>query len=961
MSSLVLRPSFKRWVEETSAGIMPIMEEKGYDLEEGVASDRDLSLSFMDDKIRGLLDTFQRKLEDGVSREELAAEKIDQYGSFLPIYLRGPVAFPAKETPTIPQNGQRKNNSLSLVPSSGVKERRNSVCPSASTSGEIQRKEPALKIRIKIGSERLNMGSNKNLFQPKEDMPKDDIDQIMKEFEAMGEPFLSPLHESFLCLEEKEIQHQVVHKEDLSVVHVDVRDINQRPLKSKGVILKKAKVLKPDSKVNIKLNASENCEVKSKIKVVPEEPKEAQGMVQNKNLTLSSGEKREKVGSKRSRQFSEKQIGLTSSESASILTEDIQMGPMNDPLEKAAGVPVNDLAVDGSATVAQMIEENWVCCDTCQKWRLLPYGTNPDSLPKRWICAMLTWLPQMNKCTFSEDETTVALRSLYQLPPKDDAVLNSIQLPKPVMKKRKLVDDLIVDSIDAVSQSVEFSSVKLPTTQGEKCSIVKRCSVEGKPRQDHKLGMVSSDEKVQTSHKVRVKVKRRQSQSRSQTDCAPQNLSGTDTTAGFLGLLSEKQVVASKTNCSDRINSEPATVDGLIKENKVEKVRGIGKKIKKDPHVAKCGQSSSRNRDFSHRLHGSNIREFRESPVESVSSFEAKPDVVEKDAPCNAPDLLSGGNLKADMSLDKYPAEKPSAKLKKKLGQLSSDSEVEEKEASCKVSQAVSITEQLKLEKKPSNEVDVPSFIRNFENPNVIVAFKEARDLKHTADRYKAEGFEREGTGLYFKSALKFLHVASLLELSSTENGNAGDAFPSMSMYSDTAKLCGFCAHEFEKCKEMAAASLAHKCTEVAYMKVVFFKQSTAMKDQHELHTSLLFIPSEESPPSSASDVENLNNQSNLDKTALTKGHNSSRGDSNNAITLQNRPTLFRLLNFAQDINYAMEASRRSYFAFNHAKAHPEECCYGSKDINSVERVLELSFHAVDTIVHLVTDILGNH
>lgn len=39
-----------------------------------------------------------------------------------------------------------------------------------------------------------------------------------------------------------------------------------------------------------------------------------------------------------------------------------------------------------------VIEENWVCCDKCEKWRLLPYGTNPDHLPKKWLCSMLTWL-----------------------------------------------------------------------------------------------------------------------------------------------------------------------------------------------------------------------------------------------------------------------------------------------------------------------------------------------------------------------------------------------------------------------------------------------------------------------------------------------------------------------------------------------------------------------------------------
>ncbi|KAK9292421.1 hypothetical protein L1049_020391 [Liquidambar formosana] len=63
-----------------------------------------------------------------------------------------------------------------------------------------------------------------------------------------------------------------------------------------------------------------------------------------------------------------------------------------------------------------VIKENWVYCDKCHKWRLLPYGTNPDQLPKKWMCSMLDWLPGMNNCSFSEEETTNALNALYQVP-----------------------------------------------------------------------------------------------------------------------------------------------------------------------------------------------------------------------------------------------------------------------------------------------------------------------------------------------------------------------------------------------------------------------------------------------------------------------------------------------------------------------------------------------------------------
>ena len=41
---------------------------------------------------------------------------------------------------------------------------------------------------------------------------------------------------------------------------------------------------------------------------------------------------------------------------------------------------------------AVLVEENWVCCDMCQKWRLLPYGIDPKQLPLKWLCTMQVWL-----------------------------------------------------------------------------------------------------------------------------------------------------------------------------------------------------------------------------------------------------------------------------------------------------------------------------------------------------------------------------------------------------------------------------------------------------------------------------------------------------------------------------------------------------------------------------------------
>ncbi|KAF5931329.1 hypothetical protein HYC85_032202 [Camellia sinensis] len=242
---------------------------------------------------------------------------------------------------------------------------------------------------------------------------------------------------------------------------------------------------------------------------------------------------------------------------------------------------------------------------------------------------------------------------------------------------------------------------------------------------------------------------------------------------------------------------------------------------------------------------------------------------------------------------------------------------------------------------------------------------KEAKDLKHSADRLKNSGLSVESTGLYFQAALKFLHGASLLESSNGESAKQGEMIRSMQMYSSTAKLCEFCAHEYEKSKDIAAAALAYKCMEVAYMRVIYYSHTNASRDRHELQTALQIVPPGESPSSSASDVDNLKNPTTLDKVPITKGVSSRHIAANHVIAAGNRPSLVRLLNFLQDVNFAMEASRKSQIAFAAANTIMEEAQHREgitsikraqhrEDIISVKRALDFSFQDVDELLRLV-------
>ncbi|PHT86268.1 hypothetical protein T459_08374 [Capsicum annuum] len=229
-------------------------------------------------------------------------------------------------------------------------------------------------------------------------------------------------------------------------------------------------------------------------------------------------------------------------------------------------------------------------------------------------------------------------------------------------------------------------------------------------------------------------------------------------------------------------------------------------------------------------------------------------------------------------------------------------------------------------------------------------AIKEATNLKHMADRLKNSG-SSESTSLYFQATLKFLHGASLLE-SCSDSAKHSEMNQSRQIYSSTAKLCDFVAHEYERLKDMAAVSLAYKCMEVAYMRVVYSSHFNANRYRNELQTALQIFPPGESPSSSASDVDNLNNPTMVDKVALAKGVASPQVAGTHVISARNRASFTRLFNFAQEVNLGMDASRKSRVAFAAAyPGHDTEC---KEPALSVKKALDFNFQDVDGLLRLV-------
>uniref|UniRef100_M1A367 CWZF3/5/7 THD domain-containing protein n=3 Tax=Solanum tuberosum TaxID=4113 RepID=M1A367_SOLTU len=151
----------------------------------------------------------------------------------------------------------------------------------------------------------------------------------------------------------------------------------------------------------------------------------------------------------------------------------------------------------------------------------------------------------------------------------------------------------------------------------------------------------------------------------------------------------------------------------------------------------------------------------------------------------------------------------------------------------------------------------------------------------------------------------------------------------------------------------MAAAALAYKCMEVAYMRVIYSSQSDANRYRNELQTALQIFPPGESPFSSISDVDNLNNPTIVDMAASAKVVGSPQVAGTHVISAGSGSSFTQLINLAQAVNFAMEGSRKSRVAFAAVYPGPgdSQCKEGAL---SVKKALDFNFQDVDGLLRLV-------
>ncbi|MCO5552998.1 hypothetical protein L7F22_006518 [Adiantum nelumboides] len=221
-----------------------------------------------------------------------------------------------------------------------------------------------------------------------------------------------------------------------------------------------------------------------------------------------------KVSEDRSREVAARDLVTKVSQSACA-----PEGVSGDKLSQAVAVPPQPAA--NGVTSYVVVMENWVGCDKCEKWRLLPPGVDDKNLPNKWRCKMQYWLEKegLNNCSVSTDITNQATRVLYNIsapipPPVEENLLvrEQVQPPVSVVTTLPLSNVISNQEIKAPENIIGAASVKkqkIPrtastdnTVPGKKKSFAEAPQVS----QDDSQAKLGDGDTIITREKFQAKV-----------------------------------------------------------------------------------------------------------------------------------------------------------------------------------------------------------------------------------------------------------------------------------------------------------------------------------------------------------------------------------------------------------------------------------------------------------------------
>ncbi|EFH44449.1 zinc ion binding protein [Arabidopsis lyrata subsp. lyrata] len=994
--------------------------------------DLDVDLSYIDKKVQNVLGHLQKDFGEGAL--DRFGPKICDYGSFLPTYKRSVAVPSCQRSSLGNHAVQRISNSLpgknvvqkfQSLPATSSELVRNRDPQNYQTSGSILAQAPGkvpinkgnartpandlpdhkpIRVRIKMGSEILSQsvtmvckdlgldGSPNSPPRTYTSLGKtsESPSRILREMTAISVPedlLMSPLPDSLLLVKNKEKRYTLLDNQPVIKTGKEPSIQTQNKF-SDALCCEKTPIGRRRKEADCFDATTWNETKKQKVFSTGQRARDNSacglgGASFTTNSNLQEGCRKDAESDPRVANKI-KFVGLHAVKEKKTCPTKLQQNSSKNrfgdkflskmPCKDATYVGHNSMDIKFDFPVAtsstSVDVDNWAQCESCETWRLLPYGLNIEQLPDKWLCSMQTWLPGMNHCGVSKEETINAIKSYHASEghgpvtgvkllsdvsnaDKSYQPLTSGSLPNPIEKKSN-----VKDLSQGVSKNMKLPGETLKATQMSTDLGVSHDFLQDKIDQKAKWRAAGTG--------CQIKIKKKKEADKKESDGSKHIKTG-DGTKLARGVKAEeihwnqdpewtpaerktkrhdndvytldverdtkKRLLASKKKPDHKPQLTTASGSLCTKShgninNPMRKIRLMGNKQVKDGNNSKLFADGEEKEPSMEMAVTTKISVQESKAHQKNELFQADGDGSQEfwnaDASCR---YFSGGS-----------------------GQISGV----ETSSSSKVLGSHKSGRMYVEEVKASPVESVSSSPARSSCPTNLAAndiLQEAEKLRKRADSFKSSGFEYQYKETIFKAALRFLLGASVLEMSSTDSVEGGK-MSHIEAYHSAAKLSESCAHQYETSQEMAAAALAYKCTEVACMRLVYGRSLGLSGEWNELQKMVQMTPQGESPSSSASDVDSLNHQGVVDKSAKTK-----RGLSHVAGNLlpvaRSQLNFVPLLDFTESMNLAMEASAKSQNAFKAVTVTSEETKHGDC-ISAIKKVVDFSFHDVEALVKMI-------
>ncbi|OII75327.1 uncharacterized protein cubi_01848 [Cryptosporidium ubiquitum] len=108
---------------------------------------------------------------------------------------------------------------------------------------------------------------------------------------------------------------------------------------------------------------------------------------------------------------------------------------------------------------------DWAQCELCKKWRKLPLGMNPNTLPEEWVCTMNTWDKIYNSCDVAEEVVGIPPENLNLSVPDQSISYSDFQSRSLKGRKKNFSNCSISNSLTQAINSKQINNQGLNLTE----------------------------------------------------------------------------------------------------------------------------------------------------------------------------------------------------------------------------------------------------------------------------------------------------------------------------------------------------------------------------------------------------------------------------------------------------------------------------------------------------------------